>query len=190
MADFKLKNVRLSFPDIWKAKEFKPGDGKPRYSATFLIEPGSENDKTIRAAIKAAAEETFQKKADAKLKEFDGQSNKMCYNDGNRKEYDGYEDRWYLACRSKARPKIYDRRPKNPDGSENLLTEEDGRPYAGCYVNATCSIYAQAGEHPGIRASFSGLQFVSDGDAFGAGGRQASADDFEDLGDAEDDDLV
>ena len=50
----KLTNVRLAFPDLFEAKEFEAGDGKPRYSATFLVEPGSENDKAIRKAQKAA----------------------------------------------------------------------------------------------------------------------------------------
>jgi hypothetical protein len=54
MPQVKLSNVRLSYNDLFQAKEFKAGDGKPRYSATFLVEPGSEADKAIRAAIKPA----------------------------------------------------------------------------------------------------------------------------------------
>ena len=32
-----LQNVRLSFPDLYKARQFK-GEGKARFSASFLIE--------------------------------------------------------------------------------------------------------------------------------------------------------
>jgi hypothetical protein len=178
----KLSKVRLSFPDLFKAVEFKTGDGKPRYNATFLVEPGSANDTALKAAIEAAAAETYGTKAKANLKSFSGQTNKYCYLDGDTKDYDGYAGMTYLACHSKVRPLVIDR-DKSP------LTEQDGKPYAGCYVNATVEIYAQAGENPGIRASFTGVQFHSDGEAFG-GGAPASTDDFDDLGDSSDDDLA
>ena len=79
----------------------------------------------------------------------------------------------FLACHSTVRPTVLDR-DKTP------LTENDGKPYAGCYVNAVVDIYAQKGDFPGIRASVSGVQFHSDGEAFG-GGRPASADEFDDV---------
>lgn len=178
---FRINNVRLSFPNIWKPVEFKPGDGRPRFDATFLVEPGSENDKKIRAAIEAAGKEVFADKWDKIKKGFEGNSNKYCYPDGDTKEYDGYEGMMYLSCHSKTKPAIYDRSPKKPDGTANLLTEEDGRPYSGCYVNATVEIYVQKGENPGVRGSFTGIQFARDGEAFSSG-RPAVADDFEDLG--------
>jgi hypothetical protein len=173
MPDIKLKDVRLSFPDLFVAKEFKTGDGKPRYNATFLVVPGSENDKAIQAAIQAAAADVFGAKAKAILESVKGQSNKYCYLNGDLKEYDGYEGHYYLASHSKTRPLVIDR-AKNP------LTEQDGVIYAGCYVNATVSIYAQKGENTGIRCAFNGVQFNRDGDAFSAGA-PASVDDFDSL---------
>lgn len=179
----KLKNVRLSFPDLWEAVEFKPGDGKPRFNATFLIEPGSENDKAIKAAITEAAKETYGAKWQTVLKSLEGNSNKYAYLDGNLKDYDGYEGMLYLACHSKTRPYICDRDPNTP------LTADSGRPYAGCYVNATVEIYAQKGENQGIRASFTGVQFARDGDAFSAG-RPATADDFDSVEEGADSELL
>lgn len=176
MADITLKNVRLSFPDLFVAKEFKAGDNKPRFNATFLIPRGSENDKAIQAAIRAAAEETYGAKAAAYLESFRGNANKFCYLNGDLKEYEGYAGMNYLACHAQQRPLVIDR-------NRSPLTAEDGKPYAGCYVIAKVSIYAQKGEFPGIRASFSGVQFCADGDAFSAGS-PASVEDFEDLGGA------
>lgn len=182
MPKLKLNNVRLSFPELWEAKPFEPG-AKPRFDATFLIEPGSANDKTVREAIKEAAQEAWGKKADAMLKSFEGNSNKHCYLDGDSKpDYDGYEGMMYLACHTTARPLVIDR-------DKSLLAEEDGRPYAGCYVNATLEIYAQSKKYPGIRASFNAVQFAGDGDAFG-GGTRGSADDFDDIGDGADSDDI
>ena len=182
----KLENVRLSFPDIWHAKEFKTGDGKPRFSATFLVEPGSTNDKRIRAAVKEAGVEAYKsedKWAKAE-KGFWGNSNKCCYQDGDLKDYDGYEGMWFISSHSKVRPTVVDR-------DRSPLTEADGRPYAGCYVNAFVDVWVQTGENPGIRASLGGIQFSKDGDAF-SGGVPTSADDFDDLaqGAEADDDMA
>lgn len=172
-----LQKVRLSFPDLFEAKEYEKGDGKPRYNATFLIEPGSANDKAIRAAIAEVGAEKFGKKAAAVLKSLEGNANKYCYLDGAAKDYDGYEGMWYLSAHRKAA----DGRPLVIDRDKSPLTAADGRPYAGCYVNATAEIYAQDGQNQGIRASFSGIQFHSNGDAFSSA-RPASPDEFEDLG--------
>ena len=176
MTDIIIKDVRLSFPRLWTAQEFKAGDGKPRYDASFLIPKGSETDKAIQAAMLAATTETHGKKAPALLAQWAANPNKCCYTDGDTKEYDGYEGMMALSTHRPAKqgdPLIIDR-DKSP------LLETDGRPYAGCYVNAKVSIYAQAGDNPGIRASFSVVQFVRDGDAF-AGSGKPTAEEFEEL---------
>lgn len=178
-----LKGVRLTFPELWEPKEFKTGDGRFRYSASFLIEPGSENDKKIRAAIVEAATEAFGEKGKAKIKQLAGDSGKFCYQDGDLKEYDGFAGNWCLATHRRASdgvPAIVGRK-----GKLDVLTVKSGKPYAGCYVNASVEIYVQKGEFPGFRGSFSGMQFVEDGDAFS--GNVANADDFEALDEPEDD---
>lgn len=157
-----LTKVRLAFPDLFTPVEYEKGDGKPRYNATFLVVPGSANDKAINEAIKAAAEEIWKTKAAAKIKEYTGNVNKFCYLDGNTKEYDGYADHMYLAAHRRGAdgaPRI-----KDKDGKTDLV-ESDGRPYAGCYVNAIVEIYVSE-KNPGIRANLLGVQFHSDGDAF------------------------
>ncbi len=181
-----LKDVRLSFPDLFHATEFKEGDGKPRWNATFLVVPGSENDKKINAAIAEAAKITWKDKADKMLASIKTNSNKFCYLDGNSKDYDGYEGMMYLASHRAAKLKsgAANSRPAIIDRDKSPLTEEDGKPYAGCYVNAKVSFYAQAGENPGMRCSFSVVQFSREGDKFGAGA--PSTDEFESLADGAD----
>ncbi|WP_244126983.1 ssDNA-binding protein, partial [Xylella fastidiosa] len=61
------------------------------------------------------------------------------------------------------------------------LAAQDGRPYAGCYVNANIELWAQDNNYgKRINASLGGVQFLRDGEAF-AGGGVASVEDFEDL---------
>ena len=172
MPQVKLSNVRLSYNDLFQAKEFKAGDGKPRYSATFLVEPGSEADKAIRAAIRQAAKDTYLDKAEKTLKSFEGNNMRMCYLDGEAKdEIEGYAGNWYLASHASARPTVVDR-------DRTPLNQADGKPYSGCYVNAIIDIYGQTGDKQGIRAGLKGVQFFKDGAPFG-GGAPARVDDFD-----------
>ena len=60
----KLNNVRLSFPGLWKAEPFKPGDD-PKFKATFLVPKDSELDKQVQAAILETAKAKWGAKAPA-----------------------------------------------------------------------------------------------------------------------------
>ena len=168
----KLNNVRLSFPGLWKAEPFKPGDD-PKFKSTFLIEQGSALDKEVKAAILETAKAKWGAKAAAILKQIENNPNKYCYQDGNTKSYDGYEGMMALAAKNGKRPLVIDR-------DRSPLTEADGRPYAGCYVNASVEFFAYENSGNGISASLLGVQFAKDGDAFG-GGSIATEDDFDEL---------
>lgn len=176
----KLNNVRLSFPDLWVAKDYK-GDKKFRYSASFLIQPGSENDKRVQEAILAVANEKFGKRAPTVLEAVKGSKQQYCYLKGDLKEYEGYAGMLVLSAKRKQQ----DGRPLVIDQAKNPLQESDGKPYAGCYVNATVDVWAQDGTNTGIRCGLLGVQFHADGDAF-SGGSVADPDDFEALAEGAD----
>lgn len=180
-----LQNVRLSFPDLFVAKQYK-GKGKARFSATFLVEKGSETDTLVNQAIKAAAEEAWPGKADANLRKYAGSKEKYCYIDGDISEYDGYKGMMALTSHRNADqmpPKIVDR-------AKQQLTADSGKPYAGCYVNAIVDIWIQSGDYPGVRATLNVVQFVADGEPFA--GSVPNVDDLPDLDTDinDDDDLV
>lgn len=196
----KLLNVRIAFCDsLFDAKEYESGDGKFRHSATFLVEPGSANDKAIREAMKSVAAEQFKAKATQNLKVWENNSQKCCYTSGDLKadKYDGFAGMQVLSAHRAAKqgaPGIYDRTVDPKTGRLRVLTARDGKPYAGSYVNATVDIWAQGAPNDGIRATIVGVQFVQDGDAFGAGA-PPSPEDFDDLGvedmpEAEGDDIA
>lgn len=180
----KLKYVRLAFPNLFKATAI--GDGEASFSAAFIIVPGTETAKTLKAAVEAVAKEKWTDKAEGVLKELRGKG-RVCYKEEplskDGEVYNGFEGMHSLNASNKARPTICNR-DKTP------LTEQDGLPYAGCYVNVVLDIWPQDNSFgKRVNCTLSGVQFAGDGEAFG-GGRPASMDDFDDLDEGADlDDL-
>lgn len=184
MGKVTLRDVRISFCQALFVPEQYQGKGVARYSSTFLTEPGSANDKAIEAEIKAVALEKWPKKAQATIDSMRGNTNMFCYQNGDMKDYDGYQGMKYLAGHRKES----DGPPLVIDRNKSPLDAKSGRPYGGCYVNATLDIFAQDGKHPGIRAGLLAVQFLRDGDSFGGAGK-GKIDDFEDLGEGSDSDF-
>lgn len=169
----KLNNVRLAFPQLYEAKTVN-GEGKPAFSATFLLDPTHPDIKALNAAIDAVAKDKWGAKADAILKTARA-ADKVCLHNGDTKaEYAGFEGNFYVSARNATRPTVI-------DADKSPLTAQDGKPYAGCYVNAVVDIWAQDNNYgKRVNASLGGVQFFRDGDAF-AGGGAASADEFDNI---------
>lgn len=176
----RLNNVRLAFPVLFEAKTVN-GEGKPAFSASFLLDPADPQVQAINNAIEQVAKEKWGARADAILKQLRSQDKTALHDGDIKSNYEGFAGRLYVSARSTARPLVIDK-DKTP------LTERDGRPYAGCYVNASIDLWAQDNNYgKRINASLRGVQFLRDGDAF-AGGGAATEDEFDDV--ATDDDLV
>jgi len=169
----KLNNVRLAFPTLFEAKTVN-GEGKPAFSASFLINPSDPQVKALNQAIEQVAKEKWGAKADVILKQMRAQD-KTALHDGDLKaNYDGFPGNLYVSARSATRPLVI-------DADKTPLAEADGKPYAGCYVNASIELWAQDNNYgKRVNASLRGVQFFRDGDAF-AGGGVASEDEFDDI---------
>ncbi len=168
-----LRNVRLSFPALFEAKSVN-GEGDPAFSASLIIagKKGPQVDE-INKALEAVAKEKWADKAGKVLADL-RKGDKLCVHDGDSKEYDGYSGNLFISARNKSRPLIL-------DADKSQLAAADGRPYGGCYVNASLDLWAQDNQFgKRINASLKGVQFVKDGDAFG-GGAPADPDDFDDV---------
>lgn len=180
----KLTNVRLAFPALFEAKTVN-GEGAPAYGASFLIEPTDKaNVDAINKAIDAVATEKWGVKAPAHLALM-RKTDKVALHDGDLKaQYAGFAGMMFVSSRSAARPLVLDK-AKNP------LNAQDGKPYGGCYVNATVELWAQDNKYgKRVNAQLLGVQFFADGDSFG-GGAVGNVDDFDDLAQgAEEDALV
>ena len=170
MAKISLKNVRLSFPSVFNRSVFDGKEGK--YEATFLL---SKSDTATKAVLEKAIAAAM-KDANVKVP-----SSKIFLKDGDDFEYDGYEDVWSIKASANRRPTVINR-DKTP------LTAEDEVIYAGCYVNASIDLWVQNNNYgKRVNANLYGVQFLKDGDSFGAGPVDAT-DDFDEIDD-EDDDL-
>lgn len=183
MASIKVTDVRISFPDLFKASE-----KFDRYGASFIIEPGSENAKALTEAVDKCAKEKWGAKADGILKAIKAKGDLGYLESGKMNSsgevYDGYEGMHTLNTSDKVRPLVIDR-------DRTPLDADSGRPYAGCYVNALVEVWAQDNSWgKKINFALKGVQFVRDGEAF-SGGAPADVDDFDDLASGADaDDMI
>ena len=168
-----LDHVRLSFPVIFKPRAFSAGQ-EPAFQASFLLDTANAKHATkiseLKSQAKKLALEAFGNKIPPDLK--------VCIGNGDNKEYDGYKGMIYVSARNQTRPTVVNR-------ARNPVAEGDTEaPYAGCYVNATITLWAQNNQYgKRINANLRAIQFVEDGEAFGRG-PVAADDEFEMLDDA------
>jgi hypothetical protein len=170
----RLTNVRLSYPQLFVAKP--PEEGKePVFSASFLLDKKQHKDliTQIEKATERVALDAFKKKVPLKRRPL---------RDGNEKDgKEGYGDEvMFVSARNAKRPPVVDR-------DLTPLAAEDSKPYAGCFVNATIRLFAY--DHKvggrGVSASLRAVQFVKDGESFGAG-RVDAEEEFEKVEDSVD----
>jgi hypothetical protein len=154
----KLTNVRLSYPQLFVPKAQEEGK-EPKFSASFLLDKKQHAAliKQIETLTERTALDQFKKKVPLK---------RVPLRDGNEKsDKEGYGDEVMFVSASN------NKRPVVVDCDLTPLNQNDPKPYAGCYVNATVRLFAY--DHKtggkGVSASLRGVQFVKDGESFGAG---------------------
>lgn len=162
-----IRNVRLSYPNLFEPKAFRNPDGsfsgKPKYSASFLMDK-TKNKADIDALTKAA-QFTKQEKWQGKPVNLAGKS----IHDGTEKEAtDGYGAGITFISASHV-PRAGDNWSKCVvDEKLNPVTAEDGKFYAGCYVNATVKAWAQDnGFGKRINWQLVNIQYLRKGEPFG-----------------------
>lgn len=185
-----LRNVRLSYEHIFTATKFQ--EGQPaKFSATFIIPKDHPDLNAAKRAMLEAGSETFGAAFNTKngwprgftcsLKDADIEVNNM--GEVLSEKNPAYKGCYILEANSTRRPLVLGRK-------KEALTEEDGIIYSGCYVNASLAADGYTFENlkRGVKCYLNGVQFVKDGERFGA---DASADfDELDFEDSDVDDLV
>lgn len=162
-----LSNVRLSYPNLFKATVPKnadgsPGTGEPKFSATFII------DKASQAALITQIKTTMVEM----LKEFNkGEKlapDKYCLRGGEYKPGKaGYSDEvMFITSSNTRKPAVVDK--IKVDGKLLHLEPDDKRLFAGCFVNATVRLWFQDNSNgKRINGSLEGVQYLRPGEAFG-----------------------
>lgn len=155
-----LKNVRLSYPKIFKPAPFGDEGGDPFYSANFILDKkaNAEAIKAVEARIDALKKEKWKGKPPGGIK--------LCLRDGSERDgSDGYGDGvMFLSASSKQ-----DRKPRVVNKAFEPLTAEDNKPYAGCYVHGSVRLWAMDNKYgKRINAELRVIIFHADGEPFGA----------------------
>jgi hypothetical protein len=196
MSTIILKNVRLSYPDIWKPSDPSTDDaGNPipgKFGAQGIFDgKGSANYELATKALVEVATAKWGANALNVIRAL--AKDKKCVRNGN-DNLDksgairgGYDGKFYIVSRSKARPAIVAHKFLN---GKPVIIAEDGSawqeghqvnppfeiktPYGGCFVNLKVDIYAMEGtgqkarQGKSINATLLAVQFVGDGESFGA----------------------
>ena len=156
-----LINLRLSFPPVFQKSVFEGKEGK--FEATFILNK-TDHKKIIKELVQEAKElekKGISEKTKAKLKGGKLSEDKICLKDGDEQERENYQNCFYFKASSNKRPLCV-----NKDRSP--LTQEDGKIYGGCYVNAIITLWCQDNNYGArINANLLALQFFKDGDTFG-----------------------
>lgn len=189
-----VNDVRLSFPDL--RKRGRPPKDRPdepgKFGCQGIFEKESPAHIALRNAVIAVAKEKWPESWAAIVK---GMGNdKKCLREGDMnldtkgKVRDEYKGMMYVKASNKDAVPLIGARAKKPDGTWNILPPESGKPYGGCVVNLKIDVYAMDSKDHGrgIHASLLAVQFVRDGVSFG--GAPATADGFEDIEGAVDED--
>lgn len=172
MSAVMLNDVRLSFANaLFEAKQVQ-GQGDAKYSASFIIPANHPAVAVIKATMKKVAEEKWGAKAAEVFMALKA-GDKLALRDGDTKpQYEGYKGNLFLNASNKIKPLVI-------DGNKSPLQASSGKPYAGCYVNASVELWPQDNQFgKRINATLKGVQFLRDGPRL-AGGGVASAEDFE-----------
>ena len=174
---------RLSYPAIWTPATNKEYPNAPAKYSLNLILDGKKDPEIgkVLSAITEIAQAAWGSRAQDKLKEL-RRSKYFCLRDGDKRNEDRvnkgmepgpeYDGNLFFVVKASA-----NKRPLVVDADKTPLTENDGRPYSGCYVRVLAEFYYHK---DGIYPELKGVQFVRDGDAF-TGATSTTTDDFEDL---------
>lgn len=163
-----VKNVRLSYPHLFKPWGMNEGDDK-KYSAKFLLDK-----KTHADDVKALGQHLVKLQTEA-FKARVG-NDKLFLRDGAETGKEEMKDQWMISASESKRPDVLNR-------DRTRINEEDDIVYAGCFVNVLIRPWAQNNKFgKRINANLLAVQFVKDGERFSGIERPDMDDVFDDVG--------
>lgn len=175
-----IRNARLGYPKLFNPEGIK-GDptSKPRYGCQLML-PKSDTK------TKAKLDAEIERLAKINFKGVKPKSKDLCFRDGDGEDGDETTEGFWLISANRSekqgRPQIVDK-----DG-QTTLDSSDGKPYAGCWVNALISVYVPKNWGK-VCVALDIVQFVKDDEPFGTAAPKAK-DIMPDLSDEDDDDDI
>ena len=168
----KLKNVRLSYAHLFKAKKFDEDDDKGKYQTRGIIDPDTKIGKINMDLIEDAIEEVIENKwgkRPKKLKDdkvFAGWADE----DEDRPEM---QDMYLISASNERRPLTIDR-----DGED--VVEADDILYSGMFADLILTVWTQDNKWgQRVNATLEGVKERGEGERL-SGGAPTTRDDFED----------
>jgi hypothetical protein len=170
--------VRFSYLHIWEPSAINDSQDK-KYSASLII---PKDDKVtinkIKRAIEAAKEQgkaKFGGKIPANLK------TPLRDGDEERPEDEAYKNAYFINANAKMQPGVIDK-------AKNKILDKDEL-YSGCYGLASITFYAfNTSGNKGIACGLNNIMKTKDGEPLS--GRASAEEDFAEVADGEDDDLM
>lgn len=165
--------VRLSFPELFRAKAIEEGKA-PKYSTALLFPKGAD----ITVLKQACADAIKEKWGDKPPKGL-----RLPFRDQGEKEFAGYEEgAVFFNCSSERRPPVVNRK------REEITDEEDVYPGVWALVTVRAFAFSSDGKKsgpgfkPGVAFGLQAVQIIKDGERLG-GGTANPEEEFEELDD-------
>jgi len=167
-----VKNARLGFPHLVAAQP--SDDGAPKFNCVLILEPDAPEWAEMMEMVGALALEKWTVNANGVLTMISADKRLRCYGNGAEKldmktglVYEGFQDKVWISGSSDTRPDLrgQDAMPLPPTAPLNTMF------VGGNYVSGVISIWPQDNKHgKGIRAQLDGVQYLREGEKFGAVG--------------------
>lgn len=168
-----LKNVRLSYANLFQPRENKSGD--LRYSTSLLIPKDHPQVDELSAVIDRQGEERFGKKWASMRKRTDPLHD--ADENGRADDDPAYEGMFYINTSSERKPQVVDRQV------QPIIDESEI--WSGCYANVSIAIFAfDVPENKGVSFGLNNVQKVKDGERLG--GTPNAEEEFEAMDDEDD----
>lgn len=181
-----IKNVKLSYPSLFKPTAFDGDADKAKYSTDIVIKKGSEEEAQLNLEYDIVAKKALEEKKLTRnqLTPFVRPVGTKvgilidCDMDPDRYPPEIYAGCYVMRAKSKQKPVVVDRR-------NTPIAEADNAIYGGVIANVNVNLYAYNKIGTGIAVGLNGVQKVADDEPLG-GGRPSvdqmfgAADDYED----------
>ena len=169
-AKMMLKNVRLSYANLFEPRENKSGD--LRYGTALIIPHDHPQVDKLKAVIDEEGEAKFGKKWATMAKK--AYPLHDADEDGKSDDDPNYAGCYYINTSSKRKPQVVDRSVKP------ILDESEI--WSGCFANVSIAVFAfDVPENKGVSFGLNNLQKVKDGERLG--GAPNADEEFEEIDD-------